>query len=234
LAQAILAAFFLQKLQVLERCLALSKFTNMPPNQRRNVGCLARLMLLALTAVSFQPSLLFSLVQPKRPQSSYMLWLKDNRESIAKKLGTNSVTMVAKEAGKLWHKLPKESSAKYVAQAEKAKKMYTAELKQFIDQGGVLKKRARKDPMAAKKKKKDPNAPKRPLSAYMRWLGDNRAKITKSLGPEAKVTEIAKEAGARWKRVKKTTKGKYQAAYEKDWPAYKKALAEYQKAEVEA
>lgn len=163
-----------------------------------------------------------------------MLWLKDNRESIAKELGTNSVTMVAKEAGKLWHKLPKESNAKYVAQAEQAKKTYKAELKKFLDQGGVLKKREKKDPNAAEKKKKDPNAPKRPLSAYMRWLGDNRAKITKKLGPGAKVTEIAKEAGIRWKKVAKRTKGKYQAAYEQDLPAYKKALAEYQNAKIEA
>lgn len=40
--------------------------------------------------------------------------------------------------------------------------------------------------------------PKRPLSAYMIWLNENREAIKKE-NPGAKVTEIAKRGGELWR-----------------------------------
>ena len=53
-----------------------------------------------------------------------------------------------------------------------------------------------------KNKQKDPNAPKRPASAYMLWLNENRASIKDELlttNPDAKVTDVTKRAGQLWK-----------------------------------
>ena len=48
-----------------------------------------------------------------------------------------------------------------------------------------------KSPKKEKKerKKKDPNAPKRAQSAYMLWLGENRAKLTK---PGMSVVDVSR------------------------------------------
>lgn len=43
--------------------------------------------------------------------------------------------------------------------------------------------------------------PKRPLSAYMLWLSENREKIKKE-NPGIKVTEIAKKGGELWRGMK--------------------------------
>ena len=50
------------------------------------------------------------------------------------------------------------------------------------------------------RKKKDPNAPKRPLSAYLLFCGKERAKVTSS-NPEMKGRAVMTELGARWGRL---------------------------------
>ena len=49
------------------------------------------------------------------------------------------------------------------------------------------------------KKTKDPNAPKKPLSSYFRWLGENRSRIKEELGDDHKVTDVSKEGGRQCK-----------------------------------
>ena len=51
-----------------------------------------------------------------------------------------------------------------------------------------------------KKNKKDPKAPKKPLSAYMLWLQEVRPSLKKKY-PGFSVAEIAKKAGEKWKTV---------------------------------
>ena len=51
-----------------------------------------------------------------------------------------------------------------------------------------------------KRSKKDPNAPKKPLSAYMVWLQENREAI-KRKHPGSSVAEVAKRAGEMWKTI---------------------------------
>lgn len=46
-------------------------------------------------------------------------WLNDNRESIVEKLGTNSVSLVAKEAGQQWKKLSAAKKKPYEAAARR-------------------------------------------------------------------------------------------------------------------
>jgi structure-specific recognition protein 1 len=52
------------------------------------------------------------------------------------------------------------------------------------------------------KKGKDPNAPKRPMSAYMLWLNASREKI-KSDHPGISITDLSKKAGEIWKGMSK-------------------------------
>ena len=56
-----------------------------------------------------------------------------------------------------------------------------------------------------KKKLKDPNAPKRPMGAYMLWLQDNRASICEEycsdLSGKQRVTSTARKAGELWNEL---------------------------------
>ena len=55
-----------------------------------------------------------------------------------------------------------------------------------------------------KRAKKDPNAPKKPLSAYMLFLQDKRADI-KAKYPGCSVADIAKKGGEMWNAQKDRT-----------------------------
>ena len=63
----------------------------------------------------------------------------------------------------------------------------------FQKEGGAKKRK--------KGTKKDPNAPKRPMSAYFLWLNENREQI-KSDNPGASVADIAKKGGELWRELK--------------------------------
>jgi len=70
-----------------------------------------------------------------------------------------------------------------------------------------------------KKKAKDPNAPKRPMSAYLLFVKKNRAAIARE-NPTMKNTEVLIEVGKRWKNLDEVSRN----AYEED---SKKERAEY-------
>merc|ERR1712032_943891 len=111
------------------------------------------------------------LVQPKRPASSYMLWLNANRAKITKSLGKGAgVTDVAKEAGNQWKAVTANTKKKYETEADTLKKTYEKDLAAFVKAGGEIQARKSKK----QKKVKDPNAPKRAPTAYLLWLNDSR------------------------------------------------------------
>mmetsp|Transcript_62679 Transcript_62679/g.149525 ORF Transcript_62679/g.149525 Transcript_62679/m.149525 type:complete len:214 (+) Transcript_62679:96-737(+) len=70
--------------------------------------------------------------KPRAP-SSYWLWLKDNRERIAKEVGGGKPTLVTKEAGVQWKAVSDAVKAKYQKKAEELK----AEMKAKAADGGA-------------------------------------------------------------------------------------------------
>ena len=72
---------------------------------------------------------------------------------------------------------------------------------------------------------KDPNAPKRPLTAYFMWLKENREKI-KQANPGMTVIEISKAAGVQWNALKDKTRWEKMAADDK--VRYERDMAKYQ------
>ncbi|CAI5440854.1 unnamed protein product [Caenorhabditis angaria] len=87
---------------------------------------------------------------------------------------------------------------------------------------------ARPDRIPKVKKTKDPNAPKRPLSAYLLWLNENRARLSK---PGMPASEVAKLGGAEWRLLEDKSKWQnlaveLKAKYEKDIQTYKETKTE--------
>jgi len=76
------------------------------------------------------------------------------------------------------------------------------------------------------KKKKDPNAPKQPLSSYFIFSEQERQKI-KSENPNIPLTELGKELGRRWAKIDPSLKAKYQAQAEEARQKYDVDMAAY-------
>ena len=83
----------------------------------------------------------------------------------------------------------------------------------------------------AKRARADPNAPqppKRPLSAYIFYIKRNRPEIALE-NPNAKITEIAKIMGARWRALSEAEKAPYCAEAADDVIRHKTELAAFQR-----
>ena len=79
-----------------------------------------------------------------------------------------------------------------------------------------------------RRKKKDPNAPKRPKSAFMFFMAANRLKIIKEKGLNvSKVTSVGKAMGAAWKSISAADRAEYDASSTADKARYKKENAAY-------
>ncbi|XP_026738937.1 FACT complex subunit Ssrp1 [Trichoplusia ni] len=82
----------------------------------------------------------------------------------------------------------------------------------------------RKRKEKSKKREKDANAPKRPATAFMLWLNENRKSIVEE-NPGIKVTEIAKKGGELWRELKDKSEWEEKAAKSKE--EYNIAMKKY-------
>ena len=107
---------------------------------------------------------------------------------------------------------------RFAEMAERDKQRYDREMATYtppVGEGG-----------RNKRKKKDPNAPKRPLSAFFLYCSDERPAV-KALYPNYSVGEAAKELGERWNKVSPEVKAKYEAKAQADKGRYDRESANY-------
>jgi len=76
------------------------------------------------------------------------------------------------------------------------------------------------------KKKKDPNAPKKAMTAYMAYQQAVRAQV-KADNPEMKFGDLSRKVAADWKALTEKQKEKYTEISDKDKERYKKAMKHY-------
>ena len=94
--------------------------------------------------------------------------------------------------------------------AEKDKARWEREMEDYVPPKGEKKRR---------KRTKDPNAPKRALSAFFFFCQEERADV-KKIHPTYGVGDIAKELGKRWEVCQ--NKPKFEALAQKDKARYEK------------
>ncbi|ORZ13543.1 high mobility group box domain-containing protein, partial [Absidia repens] len=75
------------------------------------------------------------------------------------------------------------------------------------------------------RQKKDPNTPKRGLSAYMFFSQSNREQI-KAENPDATFGQLGKLLGAKWKELSDAEKKPYQDKADADKKRYEAEMAE--------
>lgn len=80
------------------------------------------------------------------------------------------------------------------------------------------------------KKKKDPNAPKKPLTSYILFSNEVRKDVEKKLnrkGKDFKTTDITRKIGEMWRGLSENDKKPYKDKAEKDKKRYKKEMESY-------
>ncbi len=138
----------------------------------------------------------------------------DNRiEMVSKKEKTPKET---KEGERKSSRAPKTVERLNIAPAIAKKKTTTKSTKPKTTKATTKKK------STTKKAKKD--GPKRPVSAYLLFSKDHRAKISKA-NPDADFGEIGRLVGESWQNATAAEKKKYEAQAAKDKERYEKEKA---------
>ena len=167
---------------------------------------------------------------PKRGKSAYIFFGQEYREKAKKQLieehgDDYKHTQVMSKLGEMWNELktstkPKDKKdvAKFEKMAEDDKERYEAEKEDYTPPS----EEELSDKLSSKKKKKDPNAPKRGKSAYIFFGQEYREKAKEELieehGDDYKHTMVMAKLGEMWNELKASTK-----------PKDKKAVAKFEK-----
>ncbi|KAM4700556.1 high mobility group protein B1 [Discoglossus pictus] len=158
---------------------------------------------------------------PKKPRgkmSSYAYFVQTCREEHKKKHPDASVNFseFSKKCSERWKTMSAKEKGKFEDMAKADKVRYEREMKTYIPPKGET-----------KKKFKDPNAPKRPPSAFFLFCSDFRPKI-KGEFPGLTIGDVAKKLGEMWNNTASDDKlpyerkaAKLKEKYEKDIKAYR-------------
>merc|ERR1711902_300761 len=145
---------------------------------------------------------------PKRAMSAFFLFAQDERPKVKAANPSASIGDIGKELGARWAKCPAAAKAGYEKKAGALKVKQQAEMAKY---------------KAAKAKAA---GPKRALSAFFLFAGDERPKVV-AANPSASIGEIGKELGARWAKASAAVKAGYQAKSDKDKARYAAEKAKF-------
>lgn len=128
----------------------------------------------------------------------------------------SSVTEVSKKSAEMWRNLPAEERAHWDDVAAKDKQRYMVEKSSYTGPWQVPWKRA----------KKDPSAPKRPMSAFLYFSQDKRRQI-KDANPTIRNTEVSRILGELWRNASEEEKSPHVEREKSEREKYKVAIAEW-------
>jgi len=166
--------------------------------------------------------------KPRGRMSAYAFFVQTCREEHKKKHPSENVVFAefSKKCAERWKTMSDKEKKRFHDMSEKDKKRYDGEMSTF--------KPAKGEPAGRKRKRtKDPNAPKRALSAFFWFCNDERSKV-KDKNPDWTVGEVAKELGRRWADVTSEAKGKFEAMAAKDKARYERENKVYKSKKPEA
>lgn len=156
--------------------------------------------------------------KPRGRMSAYAFFVQTCREEHKKKHPSEGVQFAefSKKCSDRWKLMGPPEKKRFDQMSEKDKTRYEREMAAWTPTEEGAGKR--------KKQKKDPNAPKRALSAFFHYCAEERPKVREA-NPSYSVGDVAKELGARWAKV--TDKTKYDALAAADKQRYEAEMATY-------
>ncbi|XP_034936272.1 high mobility group protein DSP1 isoform X2 [Chelonus insularis] len=164
--------------------------------------------------------------KPRGRMTAYAFFVQTCRQEHKKKHPEENIVFqeFSRKCAMRWKTMSDKEKKRFHEMAEKDKKRYDAEMQNYTPPKGENQKGKGKK----RKHIKDPNAPKRSLSAFFWFCNDERGKV-KMLNPEYGVGDIAKELGKKWSDADSETKSKYEAMAEKDKARYERESTAYKK-----
>mmetsp|Transcript_130859 Transcript_130859/g.226452 ORF Transcript_130859/g.226452 Transcript_130859/m.226452 type:complete len:466 (-) Transcript_130859:12-1409(-) len=158
---------------------------------------------------------------PKKPLTSYFLFCNEKRKELTESDPTANVTQMAKNLGEMWRTLNESEKAVYENRANEAKAKWAEDLKQWMAENP--------DAVAAgksKSKNKDPNKPKKALSAFFFFGSARRPKLTAET-PSLTIIEVASKLGEEWGKMSPEAKQPYEELAAKDKLRYEEEMKHY-------
>ncbi|GFR91282.1 high mobility group protein DSP1 [Elysia marginata] len=155
--------------------------------------------------------------KPRGRMSSYAFFVQTCREEHKKKHPNDTVvfTEFTKKCAEKWKEMTPKEKRRFEEMAEKDKSRYEREMSTYVPVGGQQKKR---------KRTKDPNAPKRALSAFFFFCGEERPAI-RAANPGMGVADVAKELGRLWEKC--PNKPRFEQMAQEDKARYERDMAIY-------
>ncbi|CAH1159793.1 unnamed protein product [Phaedon cochleariae] len=162
--------------------------------------------------------------RPRGRMTAYAFFVQTCREEHKKKHPEENVVFAefSKKCAERWKTMLDKEKKRFHEMAEGDKKRFDTEMLSYTPPKGE-KQRGKK-----RKQVKDPNAPKRSLSAFFWFSNDERSKV-KAANPEYGVGDIAKELGRRWADCDPEDKSRYEALADQDKARYEKEMTAYKK-----
>ncbi|XP_036065328.1 LOW QUALITY PROTEIN: high mobility group protein B2, partial [Onychomys torridus] len=155
--------------------------------------------------------------KPKCKMSPYAFFMQLCWEEHKKKHPDSSVNFAefSKKYSERWKTMSAKEKSKFEDLAKSDKARYDREMKNYVPPKGDK-----------KGKKKDPNAPKRPPSAFFLFCSEHRPKI-KSEHPGLSIGDTAKKLGEMWSEQSAKDKQPYEQKAAKLKEKYEKDIAAY-------
>lgn len=157
--------------------------------------------------------------KPRGRTTAYAYFIQTCREEHKKKHPDEQVVFAefSRKCAEKWKGMNPKEKKRFEEMAAKDKTRYEAEMANYSPPKGSKADKKRK-------RKKDPNAPKRALSAFFFFCGEERASV-KEVNPSYSIGDVAKELGRRWEKC--PNRPKFDALAKADKARYEKEMVTY-------
>jgi len=162
---------------------------------------------------------------PKRFKSSFIFFSMEKHKeikaqlAIERKTESTKATNITSLVSQAWRALESTEREKFEDMSRKDKERYDIEKKNYVPPPGMS---------LTSKRKRDPDAPKRPMSAYLSYANKLRAKV-KAENPDCSNGEISKILSGMWKEIPDDERKKLKVDEKALWDVYRIKMKEWRK-----
>lgn len=167
----------------------------------------------------------------KGAMTAYACFVKTCREEHKKLHPDENVQFgeFAAQCSQRWKTMSEKEKEKFHEMSTEDKQRYAEQMKDYVPPPGSTPRGRRRRRGA--KKERDPNKPKRALSAFFYYAKDERATVRGS-NPDFSVGEVAKELGRQWNELTEGMKAPYEKSAEEDRARYDSDMKMYRAGEI--
>lgn len=168
-------------------------------------------------------------VKPRGRMSAYAFFVQTCREEHKKSHPEENVQFAdfSRQCADRWKTMTDDEKHRFQALSDKDKARYDTEMQDYTPPPGSGRRTRR---ARGSKKIKDPNKPKRALSAFFYYANDERPAV-RARNKDFSVGEVAKELGRQWNELSETEKSPYEKQAEEDRARYDRDMQVYRTGE---